>query len=544
MKHKLIGEQILNPEIFRKFLVVLLLIFAFQNINAARFSKKNNSITQGIDKPNLLFIMTDQQRFDAMSCAGNLTIKTPNMDRLAREGVKFVNTYSANPVCVPSRAVLLTGLSSCNVKVEGNGDIMRDDVPDVPTFDHILKGNGYVAEYYGKWHTPYKFTECYDNDVNPIGNNFTVPHIIDAYQDWLKSKGVTKREPEEGELFSGRNMRPYKPVSLDYNFDKANLGTEIKSKLKASQSTQYGCVDLPPNISYATFNTEQTLDALERMKNVPFTLTCSFDPPHPPMVVQEPYFSMYPPKAIPVPESITDPLKDSPYKNRGLAEDELRYKDTENIQDMRSIYYGMVTEIDDKIGKILDKLDELGLAENTLVIFTSDHGEMLGDHGMHSKSIFYEGGVHVPLLMRFPKKIKAGTVVMEPVSTMDVFPTILDYMQVPAPNCDGISLRTFIEGNPVEHIVVSYSPGVNNPNYMVRVGNLKLMMSQNADAENVDALYDLDADPLEMRNLIISPISPEKNREQALEMKAHLISWMEKNEPYKAGNLKKREIFR
>ena len=162
---------------------------------------------------------------------------------------------------------------------------------------------------------------------------------------------------------------------------------------------------------------------------------------------------------------------------------------------------------------------------------------------MHSKSIFYEGGVHVPLLMRYPKKIKAGTVVKEPVSTMDVFPTILDYMQMPVPKCDGISLRTFVEGNPVEHDVVSYSPGKNGPGYMIRIANLKLMMAQNKDAESVDALYDLEADPLEMRNLIVSPISPEKNREQALKMKARLVRWMEIHEPQKADDLKKRGIF-
>lgn len=526
-------------------LIVMFLILTFQNIVAVETLGGKGRKVQNTNKPNLLFIMTDQQRFDAMSCAGNLSIKTPNMDRLAREGVMFVNTYSGNPVCVPSRAVFLTGLSPCNVKVEDNGDYTSEDIPDVPTFDHILKGNGYAAEYYGKWHTPYKFTECYDNDVNPIGNNFPVPHIIEAFQEWLKSKGLTKREPEVGELYSGRYNRPYKPVKLDYNYNEAtSLSSDAKMKLKTGQTSQYGCVDIPANLSYASFNTEQTLNALERMKDGPFTLTCSFDPPHPPLVIHEPYYSMYPPNKIPVPESINDLLLDSPYKNRGNATGELRYKDAENIQNMRSIYYGMIREIDDKLGEILYKLDELGLAENTLVIFTSDHGEMLGDHGMHSKSIFYEGGVHVPLLMRFPKKIKAGTVVEEPVSTMDVFPTILDYMQVPVPKCDGISLRPFIEGNPVEHIVVSYSPGKNSPNYMVRVGNLKLMMSQNADAENVDALFDLESDPLEMRNLIVSPISPDKNRKQALEMKGHLISWMERHEPYKIDDLRKREIFK
>ncbi len=111
--------------------------------------------------------------------------------------------------------------------------------------------------------------------------------------------------------------------------------------------------------------------------------------------------------------------------------------------------------------------------ENTLVIFTSDHGEMLGDHGMHSKMIFYEGSVHVPLLMRFPGRINPGTVVKEPVSTMDIFPTILDYMGMSIPKCEGISLRTFIDGNPVDHDVVSYSPG--NNYLLFRVSTQKTM---------------------------------------------------------------------
>lgn len=521
-------------------LFVSLLVFAnnFVLANNAENNKESNA-----EKPNLLFIMTDQQRFDALSCMGNSVLETPNIDRLASEGVIFTNTYSANPVCVPSRAVFLTGLSSINNRVESNGDYLSENVPEVPTFDDILTDHGYSAEYYGKWHTPYQFAACYSNDVYPIGNHHGLPHIITTYKEWLLKKGVNPKKPGKGQLLSGRNQRPYTPVKLDYNYEKAGLSTEEKMKMKAKQSTQYGKIDLPPQISYAAYTAEETINALERLKNGPFTLTCSFDPPHPPMVVQEPYYSMYPPETIPVPESIDDPMTDSPYKSRAAGMEEWRYKNEENIKNMRSIYYGMVKEIDDWVGNILGKLDELGLAENTLVVFTSDHGEMLGDHGIHSKSIFYEGGVHVPLVMRFPGRIKPGTLVHEPVSTMDVCPTILDYLEKPIPPCDGISLKPFIEGNPVEHDVVAYSPGRNSPNYMIRVGNLKLMMAQNPDANCVNGLYDLTADPLEMRNLIVSPVSPEKNRKQAKMMKARLIQWLEKHEPNKVDGIKNRDLF-
>lgn len=495
---------------------------------------------RGNQKPNLLFIMTDQQRWDAMSCAGNKVLQTPNLDRIAREGVMFTDSYSANPVCVPARAVLLTGLSAVNVRVENNGDYDREDVPDVPTFDSILKDHGYAAEYYGKWHTPYKFTACYDNVVREVGGlgNQADRSQMKSYTEYLRRKGVEQKEPGATELFSKRHGRPYTPVKLDWSYDQLGLDTKKKLKLKASQASQYGCVDLPPRISYTAFTAEETLEALDRMKDKPFTLTCSFDPPHPPMVVQKPYYGMYPPKSIPVPESIGDPMEASPYKERAVKDKKLKYNDAENIRNMRSIYYGMVREIDDCVGEILKKLDELGLAENTLVIFTSDHGEMLGDHGMHSKMIFYEGSARVPLLMRFPGRIKPGTVVKAPVCSMGVCPTILDYMGMPMPKCDGISLRPLVEGKKVEHDVISYSTGTRTPNYMIRSGDLKLMMAEKEKNKSSDALYDIKADPLEMNNLLASS----KGRAQAEKIKVLLVKWMKKHEPHKAADLEQREI--
>ena len=504
---------------------------------------KRRALAARAKKPNLLFIMTDQQRWDAMSCAGNKVLETPNLDRLAREGVKFSSAYSAQPICVPARAVLLTGLSAVNVKVETNRDYTREDIPDVPTFDSVLKDHGYAAEYYGKWHTPRKFTACYDNDVRVVGNVPGATSELKAYQAYLVDKGVTRKEAGEGELFSGRHQRPYRPIELDENYDKQKLDPAKKQKLKTKQSGQYGCVDLPPNVSFTAFPAEETLNALERVKDRAFTLTCSFDPPHPPMMVQEPYYSMYPPETIETPLSIDDSMEGSPYAERAAEDRQSRYRDAEQIQKMRSIYYGMVREVDDWVGRILNKLDELGLAENTLVVFTSDHGEMLGDHGMHSKMIFYEGSVHVPFLMRFPGRIKAGTVVEQPISSMDICPTILDYLSMPPiKKSDGISLRKMVEGKKVDHVAVSYTPGTRTPNYMIRSGDLKLMMAQKAGNKSVDALYDLGADPLETRNLIVSPKTPEKNREQARMMKKRLVKWMESHEPPKAFDLEKREI--
>ena len=145
---------------------------------------------------------------------------------------------------------------------------------------------------------------------------------------------------------------------------------------------------------------------------------------------------------------------------------------------MTSIYYGMVTEVDDGVGKILKRLDDLELADNTLVVFTSDHGEMLGEHGMHGKFVFYEGSVHVPLLLRLPGAIAPGTVIKAPSSHLDLFSTILDYCGKSGNASEGSSLRPLIEGR------------------------WKLLYGRAANAPSLDALYDLQTDPHEVNNLI------------------------------------------
>eukprot|EP00928_Gymnodinium_smaydae_P036494 TRINITY_DN254_c0_g2_i1.p1 TRINITY_DN254_c0_g2~~TRINITY_DN254_c0_g2_i1.p1 ORF type:complete len:527 (-),score=60.19 TRINITY_DN254_c0_g2_i1:53-1603(-) len=493
-----------------------------------------------VERPNLLFIMTDQQRFDALSSAGNTVLQTPNMDRIAREGVRFENAYTANPVCVPARASLLTGYSSVNIKLEGNKALDNPEVPDVPTFDSVLVDNGYSAEYYGKWHIPYKFTACYDNVVK------TLKDSEEAYKTWLASNGAPPKEPGDGDLLDKRSMRPYTPIRLDDSYGEARASSNVQLRFQpeaqeetTGKESEYGQVDLPPHLSLPSFTVEETLEALERMKGGPFTLTCSFPPPHPPMVVQDPYYSMYSPDMIPVPESIGDSMEDSPYSNKIEGNP---YRDASNIKEMRSIYYGMVKQVDDAVGKILDKLDELAIASQTLVLFVSDHGEMLGDHGFHGKLKFYEGAVHVPLMMRFPGRIKPGTVVNEPVSTMDIYATILDYMSVPIPQSDGQSLRPLIERTGPARDVISYSSG-GGVNYMIRSGYLKLMINAKAESTSLDALYDLEADPLEMRNLIASPVSPEEDRAKAEQMKARLVQWLEKHEPQKLKEVEARKLF-
>jgi arylsulfatase A-like enzyme len=238
---------------------------------------------------------------------------------------------------------------------------------------------------------------------------------------------------------------------------------------------------------------------------------------------------MYPAAAMPVPTSIDDPRSTSPYWNAADGKDPA-YRDRAKIQQMVSDYYGMVTEVDDWVGRVLKRLDELELADHTLIVFTSDHGELLGDHGMYSKFVFYEGSVHVPLLMRLPGAIPAQTVVDEPVSHLDLFATILDYCRIDAPESESPSLRSLIDGKSegAGRFVVSEWPGKAVPGFMVFDGRWKLLFGSSAEARSLDALYDLKSDPHEVRNLLADDGAFAENRADAERLKGLLVGWLER----------------
>ncbi|MEI7729164.1 MAG: sulfatase-like hydrolase/transferase [Verrucomicrobiota bacterium] len=472
---------------------------------------------------NLLFIMTDQQRWDAMSCAGNPIIKTPNMDRLAREGARFTSFYSSCPVCTPARTVILTGHSIESNHVLNNTDAGRTDAPPFPSFDQVLLRNGYRGEYHGKYHSPYQLTLDYTQPVRWLNgkqrpaSSKAETSESDAFFKFVE-QNAPRRAVQAGQLASRHGT--YTPIPLDENFGKTPVG-------KPSQAGMYGRLDVPAAVSHTAFTAQEGLAALDRLKDGPFTLTVSLDPPHPPMLVSEPYYSMYPPASIPVPGSLNDPRDNSPYFAQKQGESD-SYRNPANIRQMTSIYYGMVTEVDDWVGKLLNRLDELGLAKDTLVIFTSDHGEMLGDHGLHSKMVFYEGSAHVPLLLRLPGVIPASTVVPAPASQLDLFATILDYCGQPGHASEGRSLRPLVEGKESGQgrVAVSEWPSQAVPGFMLFDGRWKLMFGRSTAAPSLDALYDLKTDPHELNNLIGRNPDKEQYRAEAGRMKGLLIEWL------------------
>ena len=318
-------------------------------------------------------------------------------------------------------------------------------------------------------------------------------------------------------------MRPYTPDPLDLRFELAQQGKD--TNIKVGQSDIHGITSIPAKHHISAYEAEGTLAAIEKLKDAPFSITVSFHHPHPPYIAAKEYAKLYPPKEMVVPGNIGDDMKTSPYKKpkKELAD---RYSKTENIQYFISEYYALVKEVDDWVGQILDKLDELGLTENTMVVFTSDHGEMLGDHGLRGKFNFYEASSHVPMMIRFPGRIEPGTIVKSPTSNMDLFATILDYLDMPKAPSDGQSLRTFIENGDNEdaYIVTEWLSNLTTkPSHMILKRGWKLMKPHPTGKKVKMALYDLNTDPLEMKNLLAE--NPENYKEKVTELETCFAEW-------------------
>ncbi|HEC41568.1 MAG TPA: T9SS type A sorting domain-containing protein [Bacteroides sp.] len=501
-------------------------------------------------KKNLLFIMTDQQRYDALSLSGNTVLQTPNLDRLAQQGVYFKNAYTPCSVCCPARSSILTGCTVENTGMRTNDAYYNVDqsLMPQPTFDEILTDEGYRCEYYGKWHSSSKHTDIYQNPDRITSNGKSVfgsGGQTWIYRDYLATLGQIP-EPGEGEFVEGLSKYPYIANPLDRYFGISYQDLKDQNK-SHSQPDQHGELQMDQEHTFTAFQARQTIEAIERLKDEPFSITCSFHFPHSPMLPPEPYYGMYPVENMVAPASISDNMENSPYKSSSGRLSRTEYADPDKIKYMISDYYGLIKEIDDWVGKILDKVDELGLTENTLIIFTSDHGEMMGSHGMREKNVFYEESAHIPLLMRFPNEIADETKVEAYVSLVDLFPTILDYLGVEEHDSDGKSLRGLIEGTDKEHgkYVVTERDfrGDSEPNYMIIKDGWKLIIPYTISSSVINAMYDLNTDPLEMKNLLGSNPDKSQHLTKAEELRGYLLEWLAKNNSIHYYSVKKRNLL-
>lgn len=483
-------------------------------------------------RSNLLFIMTDQQRYDALSYAGNKILYTPNMDRIAKEGVWFQNAHTQCAVCTPARASILTGYTVANTKVISNEVAYVDEetrIMPMKTYDEILSENGYECEYYGKWHTPTFRARVYNNPVTVAGKSKSElgPGKKAVYLSFLDPLYST-RELNGDELEDTYTNRPYSPDPLDKRHELRQDGKDYS--MKVGQSDIHGVISIPAEYHISAFEAGKTLKALEKLKDKTFSLTCSFHHPHPPYLAAEKYIELYPPEEMVLPENIGDDMATSAYLRTKKRTSE-SYSDPEKIKYFISEYYALVKEVDDWVGAILNKLDELGLADNTLVIFVSDHGEMLGSHGLRGKFNFYEESSHVPMMIRFPGKIKAGTKIDSPVSNMDLFATILDYLEMPETHSDGTSLRGLIEGTSDKdtYVVTEWLSNLETkPSHMVLKDGWKLLLPDASAKDLPKVLYNLNNDPLEINNLLVNNCDSEKYNLKVAELEACFQEWTKK----------------
>jgi len=415
------------------------------------------------EKKNVLFIITDQQRADHLSCAGNPILRTPNLDRLASESIRFTNAFCTNPMCMPNRASILTGLYPNVHGVRSNGMNLS---LNVPTFTETLRNDGYHTTSIGKLHFQY-----WARGFNKTSRS------AEAIGPWLSDKYRTKMKEtlpipyygfDEVEMVLGHG-----DLCTGHYFDwLEERGPQyidpIKKKFKKFFGLPYYDTILPEELYPTTYVTERTIDFLERHSegkngNKPFFLHCSIPDPHHPVCPPGRYKDMYKPEDIDLPLSFNDAKNLEKHQFLGqyiktpvFRGALLRVSTEEEVRKFIALTYGSIAMIDDGVGKILASLEKLGLSDNTIVIYTSDHGDLMGDHGLLLKGPCpFNGILNVPLLWKIPGLTKSG-VSDSLVSSIDFPKTILNLLSIKRKN------------HPPDMQGVDITPVLKDPNMKVR----------------------------------------------------------------------------
>ncbi len=349
-------------------------------------------------RPNILLITTDQQRFDTIAASGYPHMITPNLDRLVHEGCNCVNAYSPNPVCLPARHNIITGLSARWHTFDDNYFDDSHQIPyDLPTFAQCLSDQGYDTIAIGKMHfQPYRrhngFHRLYLMDEIPRYRE------DDDYAIYLKEHGYPHLQSVHG-VRHLLYMQPQQSLVKEEDHGSSWVATEAIRYLETKSI------------------------------NKPFLLWAGFIAPHPPFDVPESYADCYKGRTIPEPYQSKTPISTLAEENKNIAD----YPNHETLMRARELYYSAITFVDKNVGRILAKLEEMGELDNTLVVFTSDHGEMLGDMGTYQKFLPYDGSSKIPMILRWPERIQPGTIMEDFVDLNDLFPTFLDAAGIPYP---------------------------------------------------------------------------------------------------------------
>ena len=456
---------------------------------------------------NILFITADQLRWDALGFEGVFPVRTPNIDRLARHGTVFENAYCSNPLCVPARASIMTGRYCADTGIYYNSREWDERLATIPG---ELGANGYYSVAVGKMHFR-------PRRANRGFAKRTADNSLD-YPGYLRRKGYKVRQKKRRGDGSIHNDEA---IWDEYTHQASELPVE-------DYVTGY-------TVDKALHELDLIGDRRECTPggNEPFFMWLSFIKPHTPCDPPEPYFSMYDPDDLPPPVRNEQERAAFP-KTKKRFENNWKVLTDDVIRKLRAQYLGNVTLIDDQLGRVFDKLDEMGIADNTLIIFSSDHGDHLGDHHLQQKGFFYDCSARVPLIFYGPD-IPAGKVIRENVSHIDLLPTLLDYCQLTQPKVhdpagdliyryadfgDAVSLMpAFREGEQLDpdRVVVSES-GVHGQQIMLKQGSMKYnYYPGNGEIERFDLVEDPDELHDTGKGLTLEAL-PDKVREKLQEM--------------------------
>jgi arylsulfatase A-like enzyme len=436
------------------------------------------------EQPNILLITTDQQRYDAAGGAGPDFLRTPHYDRLRYEGIEFTRAYTDCAVCVPSRMGIMTGKQVFSHGMSGNG-VSSKILGREGTLPWYLREQGYQTIAIGKMHFgPERARHGFDEMVLP-----------DDYYRQMRH--------------SGNDFQPM----------RHGLG----------QNELYpGMATVPEALTLTSWIAEQCVDYIHfrRDPSAPFFLWCSFTKPHPPFDPPEPYYSMY--RNSPIPEPAIGEWRDSDdCPVSFVRQQQKRSYDllpAEVIREARSAYYGLITQVDYNMSRVFAALEDLKLYHDTLIIYTSDHGEFLGDHRAGAKTYFLEPSAHVPFALRMPSSWENrchGTQVQSPVTHADILPTLLKAAGGEAPDdSDGQDLVAVARGehdSPRRYLEATHGPGPTERalgmdcTYLaITDGSWKYIWYPEGPAEQ---LFDIEADSQERHNLAHAPEAEAKKQE-------------------------------
>jgi arylsulfatase A-like enzyme len=462
---------------------------ALGGVSATAAQRESSSISPGKRPFNILFIMTDEQRADALSCAGHPLLETPNIDSIAARGMRFVNGYVNSPQCGPNRASLMTGRYVHNHGVRWNGVAMSETDAD-NTVAQVLKKNGYRTACFGKMHiwgrTGFECGFGLEREDNY--------QLEQQFKD-LKKKGL--KEP-----YWNAMQLPHWTGEL--HPDPGNYHEEVM--------------------------TDRAIAHMEKNQDNPFMIWLSYHGPHPPYAAPAPYHSMYDPQDVPPPPAPPEGVNDDPMDLHGYISGRSRSGNMSDL-DLRKLtaqYLASCKVIDDQVGRLLKKLDELGLRENTIIVYTSDHGDSLGDHGLVSKGMYcYEGVEKVPCIVSVPGMDNAGKTSESLVQSIDLPVTLLDLADLPVPfGMEGKSLVPILDDpsrkvNDAVFSELGHRPGRRVA--MARNEDYKYVYSTPRDnlPDGAEELFDMRSDPNEFVNLALKP----EGKEALERMRFEMLRW-------------------